>query len=142
MPAVKRTEFVPYSSRQMFELVNDIESYPEFLPWCNQARLEPNVEEGIVATLTITKGPLHYSFTTENKNREFDYIEMRLLEGPFKHLYGVWHFDDAPGGCRISLDLEFEFPNRMLLTPLSKVFSAIINSMVGAFRQRAAQLYG
>ncbi|HJP35238.1 MAG TPA: SRPBCC family protein, partial [Gammaproteobacteria bacterium] len=61
MPAVKRAEFVPFSARQMFELVNDVESYPEFLPWCNQARLDRKVGDGIVATLTITKGPLHHS---------------------------------------------------------------------------------
>lgn len=142
MPAVQRAEFVPFSSRQMFELVNDIESYPEFLPWCSAARLERRVEDVVVATLTLGKGPLHHSFTTENRNREFDQIEMRLLEGPFKRFHGVWRFNDAPGGCRISLDLEFEFSNRIVAKASSKVFAMVTGSMVDSFRQRAASLYG
>jgi ribosome-associated toxin RatA of RatAB toxin-antitoxin module len=141
MPAVQRAEFVPFSARQMFELVNDVEAYPEFLPWCHDARLERRVEDGIVATLSISKGPLHHSFTTQNKNLEFERIEMRLLEGPFKRLYGVWRFDEAPGGCRVSLDLDFEFSNRMLAAALSKVFQKLTSSMVEAFQQRAAALY-
>ena len=142
MPAVQRAEFVPFSSRQMFELVNDVESYPEFLPWCSHARLDRRLEDGIVATLTLSKGPMHHSFTTENRNRKFDKIEMRLLEGPFKRFHGVWRFNDAPGGCRISLDMEFEFSSRILAKALSKVFTLVSASMVDAFRQRAARLYG
>lgn len=142
MPAVQRAEFVPFSARQMFELVNDVESYPEFLPWCEQARLERRLEHGIVATLSISKGPLRHAFTTENNNSEFDRIEMRLLKGPFKHLHGVWRFDDAPGGCMVSLDLDFEFANRLLAKALSRVFQMVTGSMVDAFRERAVNLYG
>jgi ribosome-associated toxin RatA of RatAB toxin-antitoxin module len=141
MPAVQRAELVPFSARQMFELVNDVESYPEFLPWCSDARLERRVAEGIVATLTLSKGPLHHSFTTENIIREFDRIDMHLVEGPFKRLHGIWRFDDAPGGCKVSLDLDFEFSNRLLAAALSKAFTLVTGSMVDAFRQRAAGLY-
>lgn len=141
MPAVKRAEFVPFSARQMFELVNDVEAYPTFLPWCAAARVDRRTSDGIVATLTIARGPLHHSFTTQNHNHEFDRIEMRLLAGPFKHFHGVWRFEDAPGGSRVALDLEFEFSNRLFATALSKVFQAISSSMVAAFRQRAASLY-
>jgi ribosome-associated toxin RatA of RatAB toxin-antitoxin module len=142
MPAVQRAEFVPFSARQMFELVNDVESYPEFLPWCSDARLERRVGDGIVATLTLSKGPLHHSFTTANINREFDRIDMHLVEGPFKRLHGIWRFDDAPGGCSVALDLDFEFSNRILAAALSKAFTLVTGSMVDAFRQRAERLYG
>jgi ribosome-associated toxin RatA of RatAB toxin-antitoxin module len=142
MPAVKSTELIPVSAKQMFELVNDVESYPEFLPWCSAARIERRTENGIVATVTVAKGPMHHSFTTENHNREFDQIEMGLLEGPFKRFHGVWRFADAPGGCRASLDLDFEFSSRLLAAALSKVFQVITGSMVQAFRQRAKDLYG
>lgn len=142
MPAVQRAAFIPFSSRQMFELVNDVEAYPEFLPWCSDARLERREADGIVATLTVAKGPMHHSFTTENHNREFDRIEMHLLKGPFKRLHGVWRFDEAPGGCTVALDLDFEFSNRILAAALSKVFHLLTASMVDAFRQRAAIVYG
>jgi len=142
MPAIKTTEFVPFSARQMFDLVNDIESYPEFLPWCSDARLERHIEHGLIATLTLSKGPLRYSFTTENTTRDFDRIEMRLIEGPFKLFNGIWRFVDAPDGCRVSLDLEFEFSNRLLAAALSTVFTRVAGSMVNSFRQQAARLYG
>ena len=142
MPAVKTAEIIPVSAKQMFELVNDVEAYPEFLPWCSAARIERRTDNGIVATVTVAKGPMHHSFTTENRNREFDRIEMSLLKGPFKRFHGVWRFDDAPAGCKVSLDLDFEFSNRLLAAALSKVFQLITGSMVQAFRQRARDLYG
>lgn len=142
MPAVNRAEFIPFSARQMFELVSDVKSYPEFLPWCRAAQVERETDQGIVATLTVAKGPMRHSFTTENLNREFDRIEMHLLKGPFKRLHGVWRFDEAPGGCSVALDLEFEFANRILAKAASKVFHVLTSSMVDAFRQRAATLYG
>lgn len=142
MPAVKTAEIIPVSSKQMFELVNDIEAYPEFLPWCSDARIERRIDNGIVATVTVAKGPMHHSFTTANHNREFDRIEMGLLKGPFKRFHRVWRLDDAPGGCKVSLDLDFEFSNRLLAAALSKVFQVITGSMVQAFRQRARDLYG
>jgi ribosome-associated toxin RatA of RatAB toxin-antitoxin module len=142
MPAVRTTEFIPFSARQMFELVNDVEAYPEFLPWCSNARLERCTAEGIVATVTVAKGPMHHAFTTENRNREYDRIEMGLVKGPFKRFHGVWRFDEAPGGCHVSLNLDFEFSNRLFAAALSKVFKVITGSMVQAFRQRAQRLYG
>ncbi len=142
MPAVRTTEFIPFSARQMFELVNDVEVYPEFLPWCSNARLERRTEHGIIATVTVAKGPMHHAFTTENRNREYDRIEMGLVKGPFKRFHGVWRFEEAPGGCNVSLNLDFEFSNRLLAAALSKVFKVITSSMVEAFRQRAQRLYG
>ena len=142
MHAVRTAEFIPYTPRQMFELVNDVEAYPAFLPWCADARLDRRLPHGIIATLTVKKGPLHHSFTTENRNVEHERIEMSLLEGPFKRLHGVWHFDAAPGGCHVSLNLEFEFKSRLLSNALAKIFGGLTGSMVTAFRDRARALYG
>ncbi|MDA0822120.1 MAG: type II toxin-antitoxin system RatA family toxin [Proteobacteria bacterium] len=142
MPAVQRNEFIPFSPKQMFDLVNNVEAYPEFLPWCSKARKERVTEDGIVATLTVAKGPMQHSFTTKNTNREFERIEMGLIAGPFKSLHGVWRFDEQPGGCKVSLELDFEFSNRILAAALSKIFQMLTGSMVEAFRQRAASLYG
>ena len=142
MPAVRTAEFIPFSARQMFELVNDIEAYPEFLPWCSDARVERRTGNGIVATVTISKGSMHHAFTTENHNREYDRIEMGFVKGPFKRFHGVWRFEDAPGGCNVMLNLDFEFSSKLLATALSKVFKMITGSMVQAFRQRAQRLYG
>ena len=97
MPEVRTAEFIPYSKEQMFELVNDVNAYPQFLPWCSAARVERRLEHGIVATLTVSKGPLQHSFTTENRNTGHERIEMALLEGPFKRFHGVWRFDEMPG---------------------------------------------
>jgi len=142
MPAVRTAEIIPVSSKQMFELVNDIEAYPEFLPWCSDARIERQFRNGIVATVSVAKGPMHQSFTTENHNREFDRIEMGLLKGPFKHFRGVWRFDDVSDGCRVSFDLDFEFSNRLLAIALSKIFETITESMIKAFRRRARDIHG
>ncbi len=142
MPEVRTAEFIPYSKQQMFELVNDVDAYPQFLPWCSAARVERRLENGIVATLTISKGPLQHSFTTENRNSSHDRIEMALLEGPFKRFHGVWRFDEAPGGCNVSLDLDFEFSSGLFTRALSKVFRLLTTSMVDAFRTRARDLYG
>ena len=142
MPTVQRTEFAPYSPRQMFELVTDVRSYPEFLPWCSNARVKRCAASGVVATLEVKKGPLHHSFTTTNTHHEYERIELRLLDGPFKQLQGMWRFKAVPGGCQIALDLDFEFSNRLLANALSKVFQMITASMVEAFQQRAQALYG
>ncbi len=142
MPEVRTAEFIPYSQQQMFELVNDVNAYPQFLPWCRAARVERRLDQGIVATLTISKGPLQHSFTTENRNTGHERIEMALIEGPFKRFHGVWRFDPAPGGCNVSLDLDFEFSNGLLARALSKVFKLLTTSMVDAFRERARHLYG
>ena len=142
MPAVRTAEFIPFSARQMFELVNDVEAYPEFLPWCSDARVKRRTGDGIVATVTVAKGPMHHAFTTENHNREYDRIEMSLVRGPFKRFHGVWRFEDAPNGCNVSLNLDFEFSSKLLAAALSKVFTVITGSMVQAFRERAQRLYG
>lgn len=138
MTSIKRTALVPYSPAQMFALVNDIERYPEFLPWCRQARVLSRDGERVQASLTVAKGPLHYQFSTANTLQPDTRIDMQLLEGPFRSLHGVWRFVPIPGGgCQVDLALEFEFHNRILHRTMGRLFEEIAGTLVDAFCRRA-----
>lgn len=142
MPIIHRTSIVPFSASQMFDLVNDVESYPEFLNWCTQAKVIMTDIDELQATLTLSKGGIHKEFTTHNRMQTNKIIEIRLVNGPFKHLEGFWRFD-ALSECssEISLDLEFEFINRIVGLALEPVFHPIANTLVDAICERAKSLY-
>ncbi len=142
MSSVHQSELVPYSAEQMFALVNDIESYPLFLPWCERAWIIARGDHSIRAGLAVRKGKMEYSFTTDNLAEAHRRIEMRLVEGPFRRLHGIWQFQDFSLGCRISFDLEFEFAQKLANVALAPVFKAMTGSLVGAFRDRGGVLYG
>lgn len=143
MGQVNRSTVVPYTSRQMFALVNDVESYPSFLPWCNAAEVEVDGENRRIATITLSLGRLRQSVTTRNTLQPDRRIDMDLVRGPLHKLCGAWRFDDvAGGGCRVSLDLAFEFKNRVLRLALDKAFGGLTYSSMDAFRNRARLVYG
>jgi ribosome-associated toxin RatA of RatAB toxin-antitoxin module len=142
MPEIHQSALVPYSPAQMFELVNDVARYPEFMPWCEAAVVVDSRPAVTRAALTVRKGRVHYSFTTDNALDPPRQLEMRLVDGPFKRLYGVWRFAENPFGTRVSLDLEFEFPNKIIGAALAPVFKAVTSSLVDSFKRRAEQLYG
>ena len=145
MPNVYRNALVPYSPSEMFALVDDIESYPQFLPWCKSAVVLSRDADEVRATLELAKGALHKSFTTLNRNQKDKMIEMRLLEGPFRQLEGFWRFDvlgASKQACKVSLDLEYEFSNALLAMTVGPVFNQIANKLVDAFSQRAVTVYG
>lgn len=143
MKQVRRTAIVPFSAEQMYALVNDIEAYPEFLPWCAEARVLTRRDDSLTASVTMAVGRLHHSFTTANTMQPGRRIAVRLLTGPFRHLEGSWEF--VPAGadaCEIRLDMQFEFKNRLVELSLGRIFDQIVNSLVGAFTRRAAHVYG
>lgn len=146
MPTVNRHALVPYSAAQMFALVDDIESYPQFLPWCKSAKVWSRDGDDVRASVELAKGAIQKSFTTLNRNQRDKMIEMRLLEGPFRHLQGFWRFDTLGEGeamaCKVSLDLEYEFSNALLAMTVGPVFNQIANKLVDAFSQRAVTVYG
>lgn len=143
MPVVDRSALVPYSPAQMYHLVNDIESYPQFLPWCRSSRIVARSDDQIKATIEMVKGPMHRSFTTCNRLQEPEKIDMRLVNGPFQRLEGAWQFTRLhKGGCKVALRLEFEFANALLRLTIGPVFNRIADTMVGSFCQRAHQIYG
>ena len=143
MPRIQRSAVVPYSPEQMFDLVNDVESYPDFLPWCRSARVLARGDDEVRARIEMAKGALHRSFTTRNALEPHRRIRIRLVDGPFRRLAGDWHFDpEAQGGCRVHLDLEYEFAGRMLSAVIGPIFNQIAATMVDAFVRRARALYG
>ena len=143
MRKVTRSALVPYQAAQMFSLVADIESYPGFLPWCSGARIERETGDEVQARLDVAKGPVRKSFTTRNRHVDQRQIAMSLVDGPFRHLNGMWRFEPiAEDGCRVELHLEFEFASRILGRMLDPIFNEIANTMVDAFCRRAADVYG
>ena len=134
---------VPFTSDQMFALVNDVESYPGFLPWCSAAEIEDAGENHLIATITLSWGKIQQSVTTRNTLQPGRRIDMELVRGPLRQLSGAWRFDDVAGGhCRVSLDMDFEFKNKILKLALDKAFGHLTYSSVDAFRNRARQVYG
>lgn len=142
MTTISRSALVPYTPAQMFQLVDDVESYPEFLPWCRASQVLSRDEDEVRATLDIAYGGLHKSFTTLNRLQQNKMIEIRLVSGPFRRLEGFWRFDGlGEDGCKVSLDLEFEFSGRLLSMTFGPVFGQIANSMLDAFVRRAETVY-
>ncbi len=143
MRKVNRTALVPYAAREMFRLVDDIESYPEFLPWCNAASVEQRDGNTVVATLELRKGAVSRQFTTRNTSKEFSRIDLALVGGPFKRLSGGWRFRDVgENGCEVGLELEFAFDNFLMDMMFGAFFEDTCNSLVDAFVHRATQVYG
>jgi ribosome-associated toxin RatA of RatAB toxin-antitoxin module len=127
----------------MFELVNDIEKYPEFLHWCSDARVDSRQGNTIEATLEISVLGFQRSFRTRNTLRSPDRIGLELVSGPFRRLRGEWRFNDRPaGGADVSLSLAFEVTRSPFGAIFSKVFEELAGAQMAAFTRRAAALYG
>jgi ribosome-associated toxin RatA of RatAB toxin-antitoxin module len=141
MTIVKKSRTVPYSCEQMYNLVNDVENYAEFLPYFSNSIVHHRDEDEVQATLVITAAGMNKSFTTRNRLQTNKMIEIRLVDGPFSHLEGFWRFDEVPEGCQIAFDLEFDFAGRMLSMLLGPVFEQVTDKMVEAFCDRAEFLY-
>jgi ribosome-associated toxin RatA of RatAB toxin-antitoxin module len=138
MKRITRSAIVERSAAELYALVEDVESYPAFLPWCLEARVRERAPGHTVATLTVGVKGARYSFTTQNANSPARSIEMRLLEGPFRHLAGAWRF--TPLGrhaTKVELGLEYQFANRAVAGALAPLFERIADSMVEAFTRRA-----
>lgn len=142
MTVVKKSRTVAFSCEQMYGLVNLVEHYAEFLPYCSQSIVHHRTNDEVQATLVIGAAGMSKSFTTRNLQQLNKMIEIRLIDGPFSHLEGFWRFDEVPEGCRISFDLEFEFAGKMMSMLLGPVFEQVTDKMVDAFCDRAESLYG
>jgi ribosome-associated toxin RatA of RatAB toxin-antitoxin module len=142
MTLVKKSRTVPYTCQEMFDLVEQVEHYAAFLPYCSEAIVHHRDEDEVQATLMISAAGMSKSFTTRNLSQRNKMIEIRLIDGPFSHLEGFWRFDEVGEGCLISFDLEFEFSGRIFLMLLGPVFEQVTNKMVDAFCDRAVAIYG
>ena len=140
---VNRSALVPYTAREMFSLVDDIESYPDFVPWCNDVTVESRSRDTVIATLEVHKGPVSKHFTTRNTRREFEAIDMELVGGHFSQLSGGWRFRELEAqGCKVTLELDFAFDNRLVDMMFGSFFKEAGNALVDAFTQRAKEVYG
>jgi ribosome-associated toxin RatA of RatAB toxin-antitoxin module len=141
--SVDRSALVPYTPREMFELVIDIDSYPRFLPWCHGARILSRDIDEVRARIEFAVGGMTRSFTTRNRHQINKIIEMHLVDGPFSRLNGFWRFDPlGEEGSKIALFLEYDFSNRVLGLVIGPIFGQIANTLVDAFQQRAVEIYG
>ncbi|NOH98057.1 SRPBCC family protein [Vibrio sp. 99-70-13A1] len=142
MPKVTRSALVSFSADQMFNLVNDVARYPEFLPGCSGSRVIESSETSMVASVDVSKAGISKTFTTSNSLTQGAMIMMELVDGPFKKLQGGWHFTPLDEqACKVELKLEFEFSSRMIEMAFGKVFNELTGNMVSAFTQRAKQVY-
>jgi ribosome-associated toxin RatA of RatAB toxin-antitoxin module len=140
---VHRSALVPYTAREMFVLVDDVESYPEFLPWCNDAAVGNRSGDTVEATLELHRGSISKHFTTRNTRREFVAIDIALIGGPFRHLQGGWRFTEiGQEGCKIVLELDFEFESMFIDLMFGAYFEDTCNSLVDAFTSRAKAVLG
>jgi ribosome-associated toxin RatA of RatAB toxin-antitoxin module len=138
MKRITRSAIVERGAEEVYALVEDIESYPDFLPWCLAARVRERSPGRTVATLTVGVKGVRQSFTTENANRPGRAIEMRLLEGPFRRFAAAWRFTPLEAhAAKIEFHLEYEFANRLVARALEPLFEHIADSMVAAFARRA-----
>jgi ribosome-associated toxin RatA of RatAB toxin-antitoxin module len=143
MVVVDRSVLAPYAADRMYALVEDVESYPQFLPWCEGTRVELREPGRTVATISARYHGLRQQFTTQNTNRPGERIDIALVSGPFRTLRGHWVFTPLGGdGCRIDFRLEYQFASRILEKVAGPLFHHIADSFVDAFVRRAEQRFG
>lgn len=140
---VSRSALLPYSAPKMFDIIADVRSYPDFLNWCRGAELLDESANKIVAKLSISYVKLGFSFTTENKMRLNESVQIRLVDGPFSSLEGLWTVTSLnDSACKVALDMQFAFDNAVTHKLLGGVFQKVIATQLDAFQNRAKQLHG
>ena len=147
MPTHNETKFLSYTAHQMYNLVADVASYPEFLPWCAAARVRSVIPKGTThvmsADLVISFKVFRERFESRvTLNNEELSIDTEYLDGPFKHMKSTWKFEDLEDGCAVTFFVDFEFKNMILQSIIGLVFNEAMQRIVRAFESRAEELYG
>ena len=144
MSQVRKSVLIWYSAQQMYALVADVASYPQFLPWCGGVEVHESSETSMRATIRIDFKGVRQSFTTQNRQEPGREILMQLVEGPFSQLQGRWNFSPLQDGqaCRIEFELDYHFSSRVVDAVIGPVFGHIAKTFVESFVQRAEQVYG
>lgn len=143
MAAVQKTVLVPYTAAEMYELVDRVEDYPQFLPWCGGTEVHYRDELITEATIHIHYMQIRQHFTTVNRKTRPQEMAIRLKQGPFRRLEGFWRFKPlGEAACKVELVLHYEFSTLLLEKVLGPAFGYIANSLVDAFVRRAEQVYG
>ena len=132
-----------YSVDQMFQLINDVLAYPQFLPDCSNSKIITEDDNSVTAALLVSKAGLNKWFTTKNTFISNQQVQLELVDGPFNKLYGRWFLTAlSEDACKVSLELEYEFSNKMFDLAFGRIFNHLTNNMVQAFTQRAKDVYG
>lgn len=143
---VRKSVLVWHSPHEMFQLVSDVERYPQFLPWCASGQVLQRTADGMVASIGMAFSGVRKSFTTRNVHEADRRIHLQLVEGPFSQLEGQWDFlpvgDGTQRACKIEFSLQYSFASSMLAALVGPVFDRIADSLVDAFVKRADQVYG
>ena len=143
MELIDRSALVPYTADEMYALVSDILTYPQFLPWCSGTQILSREEQELSARIDFSVSSVSQSFTTSNQLKPGEEIAMQLVDGPFSQLEGRWRFEPlGDAGCKISLLLEYDFSSKMVSLVVGPVFNKIANTLVDAFQKRAVEVYG
>ena len=139
---VERSALVNYSVSQMFDLINDIEAYPQFMDGCVGAKILARGDDWLEARLELSKAGVSQSFVTRNQLQPPHSMSMNLVDGPFKYLRGVWRFTPlGEQACKVTFELEFEMQNRLLGMAVGKLFESVSNKQMDALCARAKQVY-
>ena len=142
MKQVERSALLPHSAAQMFNVVNDVAAYADFLPWCDSSEVLATTDSDMTARLVIVKGGVKQSFTTRNVFESPARIELHLIDGPFTRLDGSWRFTPlGQDGCKVEMSLRFDFNSKLANLALGKVFEVAADTMVDAFCERADRIY-
>lgn len=143
MPSIHRSALVMHSVKDMYDLINDVLAYPQFLPDCNDSKIISQSEDSMTAALKVSKGGVSKWFTTENTLEANKHVTLNLVDGPFKQLSGRWDLTElSDEACKVTLNLEYEFSSKLLEMAFGKIFNNIANNMVQAFTERAKKVYG
>ena len=142
MPIHAEQRFLPYAPEKLYDLVADIERYPEFLPWCVGARVLSREDNVVHAELMIGFKMIRETFTSEVTLNPPDRVDVEYQKGPFKHLKNHWEFKPHPDGCLIDFYIDFEFRSRLLRNLIEPLFNEAVRRMVSAFETRARSVYG
>ena len=142
MPKHQETRHLPYTAEQMFDLVADVKRYPEFLPWVSAMRVRRDTPTETVADMIVGFKGLRETFTSKVTKERPDRLHVDYVDGPLKYLSNDWRFRNEEGGCAIDFAVDFQFRNRAFEMLAGQVFGRALRKMIGAFEDRAAQLYG
>lgn len=151
MKHVRKSVLLWYSPREMYDLVTAVDAYPQFLPWCSQAEVVAQHDDGVTARLSMAYMGVHHAFTTRNthsRDAAAKSVAVRLVDGPFSKLEGHWHFlplgrpGNDQSACKIEFDLAYAFSSIALEAVVSPVFDRVANTLVDSFVQRAEAVYG
>ena len=143
MTKIHRTALVPYSAENLYSVVNDVANYPEFLPWCAATQIHYESSTEMKASVIAKKSGIEKKFTTHNHLIPHKAIKMNFSDGPFEYLNGCWEFKNlSDQGCKVSLDLEFEFKKGLMSFAFKKIFEPAADAMMQAFIDRANKIYG